>query len=279
MADTETVARAAAAWLGEAQGRLAGSSFDTYRQTLVRHVAPSAVGAMPLGEAKPSAVNELLQSVAQTSGPGAAKLVRSVLNGTFERAVARDVVHVNPVRQARPVRMPRKLRPAEGERDTRRALTREERDRLIEYVDADPYCEKYDLADLIAFMEGTGVRDGEALALQWKNLDLNGERPTATIAATISRVAGQGNEVQTSTKTGQDRVVFLPLWLAERLGHVVSEQGGRPGERSTTGRVSSSTSPPLGTPRPRCGPAATCGTGATPPSSSDTSTTRLDSLG
>lgn len=214
---TETVARAAAGWLDEARGRLAGSSFDTYRQTLDRHIALSTLGAMRLDEVKPSSVNELLQSVAQRSGAGAAKLVRSVLNGTFERAVAGDAVPANPVRQAGPVRSPRKHRPAEGERDTRRALTRDERDRLITFVNTDRYCEKYDLADLVAFMAGTGVRVGEAIALQWKNLDLGDQHPTATIAATVSRVAGQGNGVQTSTKTGRDRVVYLPPWLAERL--------------------------------------------------------------
>lgn len=160
------MAQAAAGWLEEARGRLAGSSHDTYRHTLLRHIAPSTLGETPLGAVKPSLVNELLESVAHNSGPGAAKLVRSVLNGTFERATAHDLVQANPVRQARPVRSPRKPRPIEGERDTRRALTRNERDRLIEFVDADPYCKKYDLADLVAFMAGTGVRVGEAIALQ-----------------------------------------------------------------------------------------------------------------
>lgn len=212
----QTVAVAAAAWLDEARGRLAGSSYDTYRQTLDRHIGSSTLGALGLEEVKPSSVNELLQAVAQSSGVGAAKLVRSVLNGTFEQAVASDAVLTNPVRQARPVRNTRRPRPAEGERDTRRALTRNERDRLIRFVYSDPYCQKYDLADLIAFMAGTGVRVGEAIALQWKNLDLD-RTPAATIAATISRVTGEGNKVQTSTKTGRDRVVYLPPWLAERL--------------------------------------------------------------
>lgn len=34
----ETVAAAAAGWLDEARGRLAGSSYDSYRQTLARHM-------------------------------------------------------------------------------------------------------------------------------------------------------------------------------------------------------------------------------------------------
>lgn len=230
--DTETVASAAAGWLAEARSRLAGSSYDTYRQTVARHIASSTLGQMPVNEVKPSSVNELLQLVVRDSGPGAAKLVRSVLNGTFERAVARDVVQANPVRQARPVRRPRMLRPAEGERDTRRALTREERDRLLGFIDADLYCQRYDLADLVAFMAGTGVRVGEAIALQWKNLDLNDQRPSATIAATISRVTGQGNEVQTSTKTGRDRVVYLPAWLAQRLRARRERAQGQPSRMS-----------------------------------------------
>jgi len=115
------------------------------------------------------------------------------------------------------VRSPRKPQPADGERDTRRALTRDERDRLLRFVDTDPYGERYDLADLVAFMAGTGVRVGEAIALQWKDLALDDQAPAATIAATISRVTGQGNKVQTSTKTGRDRVGYLPPWLVDRL--------------------------------------------------------------
>ena len=215
--DVESLASAAASWLSEARERLAGSSYDTYRQTLRRHVAPSPLGAAPLVDVRPAAVNELLLHVLQQSGPGAAKLVRSVLNGTFERAIGQDVIQNNPVRQAGPIRSPRRSRPVEGERDTRRALTREDRDRLIDFADSDGYCRACDLADLIAFMAGTGVRVGEAIALQWRNLELDESTPIAIVAATVSRVTGQGNRVQTSTKTGRDRVIYLPEWLASRL--------------------------------------------------------------
>lgn len=94
--------------------------------------------------------------------------------------------------------------------DTTRALTRDERDEIIAFADKQARSENINprsrrkreaVADLVAFMAGTGVRINEARNVAWADLD---------VSAGVVHVRGTKTE-------NSDRRLNLPDWLNERL--------------------------------------------------------------
>ena len=116
-------------------------------------------------------------------------------------AVRRGAVAVNPVREVENI----------GSQSVRapRALTTSERIALVEQLRADEAARRRDLPDLVFFLLATGARIGEALAVVWSDVDLEGG--TVSITSTLIRVKGEGLlRKPTKTRTGE-RVLGLPL--------------------------------------------------------------------
>jgi integrase len=122
-------------------------------------------------------------------------------------AVRQGAVVANPTREverleSRPRREPR-------------ALTDEERLRWFVGLAADKVAQRQDLVDFSAFLLGTGLRIGEALAVVWREVDL--DAGVLTVTSTLLRVTGQGLiRKQTKSKAGQ-RVLLLPSWCVAML--------------------------------------------------------------
>jgi integrase len=89
-----------------------------------------------------------------------------------------------------------------------RALTRDEREQWIRQLHADPVARRKDLPDLCAFMLATGVRIGEALAVAWDDVDLDGR--SVVIEHTIIRVKSQGLARKTTKSLAGERTLRLP---------------------------------------------------------------------
>jgi integrase len=215
-----TVKAAAAAWQRDirAQGNRAPSTLDAYDGALARFVIgtddhPGPLANLTLREVSVGRLDAALRAIVDAHGSGSAKMARTVYNGILSLAVRHGALATNPMRDVSPVR--RHLARA-SERDTKRALTRSERDTLVEYARTDDFAQTHDLADLIAFLAGTGARIGEACALTWPSLDL--DAGTARIEATLVRAVGQGVAIQQQTKTDAGvRTIGLPEWLVARL--------------------------------------------------------------
>ena len=147
-----------------------------------------------------------LQHVADTRGTGAAHLARCVMAGVLNMAIKRGALHYNAMKSVGVVKA---KTTKESEHDHRRSMTREERDSVIAAADKkvadarDPRSVRkwQAVADLVAFMAGTGCRIGEARTLPWTALNL--ENGAAHIEGTKT--------------TASDRVVEMPRWLTERL--------------------------------------------------------------
>jgi integrase len=87
---------------------------------------------------------------------------------------------------------------------------------VIAYADADRKALARDLADLLAFMAGTGARLGEACGVRWADLDL--ATGSARLGSPVVRVPGEGLVVQAHGKSdAATRTVRLPGWLTARL--------------------------------------------------------------
>ena len=224
--------KAGEAWLTTLSRPDAGKAPNTitaYRGAWDRYIVADG---SPLRGLSLSAANDvqrvlaLLRDVADEHGTGAAKMARTVLSGLFGWAVRLGVLDFNAARNTGTVKA---VEPRETARDKRRSLTREERDHVIATADAwaamgEPVQSaehatrqrkgaqgdrgssrsvrtRETVADLIAFLAGTGVRISEARTLRWDDVDLKA-----------------GTVMVNGTKTASsERLLNAPQWLAERL--------------------------------------------------------------
>lgn len=125
------------------------------------------------------------------------------------------VLRHNPVREV--------ARLEQGRRKATRALSVEEAATLLAMLDASELAQRRDLPDLMRFLLATGVRIGEALALQWDAVDLDAQ--VVRIDWTVARVRGRGlvrKEVKTATS---ERDLRLPDWCVAILRRRAAGQG------------------------------------------------------
>ena len=185
---TTKVKEAAEIWLAEveAAGHHSTNTRKVYASSLTKHVIGGSLAHLTLREVKVVSIGRWLRGIGETSGPDAMKTARSVLSGVLHLAVRHEAIPHNPVRDVGPVRVPAK----QTKRDLQRALTREEREALLTFADADPTAHRRDLGDLLAFMAGTGARVGEACGVRWSDLDL--DVGTVKLGSLPVRVPGQG---------------------------------------------------------------------------------------
>lgn len=197
-----TVEQAGLAWLAQverADAQLSETTKQQYRAAFERYVVGSSIAALTLREANRLQVLERwLRAVADARGAGAAKTARSVLSGTFTLAMRYQVIDHNTVRDLRPAKP---TEPRKSARDTGRAFTREERKAVLKAADSLPVSVDLDVADLVYWLAGTGVRISEALGQRVSTVDL--EKGTVLV---------QGTKTEAST-----RVLTLPPWLLQRM--------------------------------------------------------------
>ncbi|MCZ2837085.1 tyrosine-type recombinase/integrase [Modestobacter sp. VKM Ac-2985] len=216
---TTKVADVARAWLVELEDSdRSTNTRQVYRLVCNRQVIgtpehPSSLANLTVREVTTGGVERFLRGVAKASGPGAAKTTRTVLRGVLDLATHHDAIPFNPVRQAGPTQVrtePKGVRDAEG------YFTVEQRDAVMAYADADPVAKRRDLADVIAFLAGTGARIAEVCALRWSSLDL--AEGMAKLGPVVVRERGVGLHIQDDGKTDSStRTIKLPPWLVARL--------------------------------------------------------------
>ncbi len=206
-------------WLADIEAaELAAGTKRLYRFATASYIVPG-VGDLRLREITVPVVERLLASVRSNHGPGAAKSTRNVLSGILGMAVRHGQLPANPVAEASAQRKPRS-------RPGPRALTPDESRQLRALLAADPTAVRQDLPDLVEFMLGTGLRIGEACAVQSCDVDL--ETATLTVSGTVIRERLHGLLIQQFPKTDASRrVIALPpqtvAMLKRRLAAVPAE--------------------------------------------------------
>ena len=208
-----TLADLAAAWLEEVkkEGR-AAATLTRYRGTVKAQINEH-VGRVRVREATPPRLQRIIDRVAETSGPAQARMLGVVLNGMMSLAVRYGA---SPSNVADELRLPKRKDSAV------RAPTVEEvralRTAMRRWDAKPPYRDGSirDLADLTDVLLGTGCRPGEALALRWDDIDLDGG--WVTIAATVTRAEGEGLVRQEQPKSDASRRrLALPRFLLDAL--------------------------------------------------------------
>jgi integrase len=200
------------AWVRRIERResaLSPRSVDEYRRAWFRYfdVPTSSLRGLTLAQVNdPQRLRACLTALADERGTGAAHTARKVLAGVLRAAVADGVL---PHSALATVGQVKAQVPRASSRDIRRAMTREERDAVVAHADElvsrarDPRSQRkaQAVADLVAFLAGTGVRINEARNVRWAQIDL-----------TTGRCHIDGTK-----SASADRMINLPGWLVARL--------------------------------------------------------------
>ena len=203
---SDTFAAAAALWLERLErlarlGQRSPGTVETYSRQLNGHVLP-ALGALRLQEVTTPLVDRFVTDGHEHVGPATGRTCRSIVSGVMALAVRHGAVPANPTRElerlsVQPRRVPR-------------ALSEAERARWFRALMGDQVALRQDLFDLSAFLLATGLRIGEALAVLWRDVDL--DLGVLRVTSTLIRVTGQGLVRKRTKSQAGERVLHLPEW-------------------------------------------------------------------
>ncbi len=206
---TDTVGTFALEWITTA---LAASerkaSTKAMYATLTRnHIASSALGGMPLGKATPRAVEGwLVELRARGLAESTVRIAYDILLAILETAVRDGALGRNPVAA---VKRPRVTRHEAS------YLTPGQVRAVLSAAGGTRY------APLFTLLVNTGLRRGEALALQWSDVDL--EAGTLRVRGTLARVNGKLEVTEPKTAKSK-RAVPLSEVAVRTLRAVRTEQ-------------------------------------------------------
>jgi integrase len=210
-----TVEQLAGEWLRELeQSKLRARTVAEY-QALVDGAVVPALGGLALREVTVGRVQRFLAALAEST-PAKARNTKVVLSEMFALAVRHDALQHNPVAGTRLPHVDRKPPKALSPDDYRILRANVAAWQAAPAETGRPRTP--DLVDVLDVLAGTGLRIGELCALRWVDVDLEGERPTLTVAGTVTQVKGQGLIRQPMPKTDAGhRTVMLPRFVVAVL--------------------------------------------------------------
>jgi integrase len=205
-----TVAGYLATWLAGAQPALRPMTFQSYESIIRTQLAPR-LGRIRLTQLRPHHVQQMhTEMLAAGLSPKYARNVHGVLHRSLDRAVQWRQLAVNPADGVDlPQREPREMS----------ALSPDQARAVLEAAAEDP------LAALWMLMLTTGLRQGELLALRWRDVDLDAGRLAVTANSVRVTSHARGLLGLTSPEpfrgepktTRSRRVVEMPALAVEAL--------------------------------------------------------------
>jgi integrase len=190
-------------WLDEvARPTIRASTYDSYDDIVRLHLVPG-LGRHVLAKLTPADVQAFLNSkVASGSSPRRVQMLHAVLRRALKTAEQWGMVSRNVALLAKPPRVPRhEIRP----------LTPEQARRLIE-MSADDRLRALWITAL-----GTGLRQGELLALRWADIDLDARR--LHVRHTLARVDGKLMLLEPKTERSRRTITLPDVVVTSLRGH------------------------------------------------------------
>lgn len=200
------------------------ASYDRLESTFVNHIEKSAVGRSQLGNLTSMDIQKLINEKSRSLSYSSIKKIYELLNSCFSYAVISRDIDFNPVLA---VTMP-KQENIKKETKKMQIYTEDELNRIkatasIRYKTGNI---RYRHAYLFVLLANTGMREGEALALTWENVDLENRliRVCRNAAVIKNRDDDSGKKYDlvvttVKTKTGNrtipcnDQAMEALLWL------------------------------------------------------------------
>jgi integrase len=168
-----------------------------------------ALGELRVKEATAGRLDLAIDSIRKNKSPSVAKTCRSILSGVMGVAVRHGALKSNPMREIRRIT-------GSNAKGKARSLTIEECTVWLQRLERDPTAVRRDLPDLTRWFLATGVRMGEAIAVDWSNVDLDHEQ--VDVDHKIIRVKGKGLvRVPRVKSSAGHRTLPLPLFAVEML--------------------------------------------------------------
>ncbi|TFV49526.1 tyrosine-type recombinase/integrase [Blastococcus sp. TF02A_35] len=204
--------------------RLSPATLASYRKNIRLHIDPH-LGTTPVARLTGPALNawmRKLEASGRADGQGglSARTVRyvfTILRSALGDAVREGRLALNPTDRATPPSAS-EARPPEMQ-----AWTAIELGRFLGWADA----RDKDLAMGWRLLAATGMRRGEALALRWRDVDLDAGRVQVRRSVGVVKTKGGGEQlVEGPTKTGQSRVVDLDAGTVAALRAYRAVRGG-----------------------------------------------------
>lgn len=193
VAERQTVEQFLASWLETRRAELVVETWRRYEQCVRLHINPQ-VGHVKLARLTPQQIQHVYaRCLAEGLSTTTTRHVHAVLHRALESAVRLGLVARNV---ADMVDAPRK------QRVEIHPLTREESRQLLATAEGDR------LETLFVLALATGMRQGELLALRWRDIDL--ERGRLSVMATLKRREGRAVWAQTKTKQSRRQISLAP---------------------------------------------------------------------
>lgn len=187
------------------------STRDDYRATLERHIKPF-FGRMRLTDIQPRDIKAFAKHLADNGlSPNSVRRYMSPLKALLATAFEDGLIRVNPSTNVRTA-VPRD-RP---DTDRAKALSEDQLRKLIGQVDDD-------WRPMIEFMASTGLRIGEAVAVQWRDVDLDRG------VVRVERALYRGALDEPKSRFGRRSVPLTPRVRA-RLQAMHDEEGCPPSD-------------------------------------------------
>ena len=190
----------------EATRTLRPTTIDSYRWILGKYVTDD-LRAIPLRKLTPQRLRLWMKTLAspERARPLSSRtisLARTVLGAALKQAVRDGLVLNNPIDAVE--------RPRRDDAGEPKALTAHQASKLLEQTN-DPM-----IAAFIALAIGCGLRRGEAIGLQWDDLDLDAMPPMLTVRRSVSALGGSSIVQSPKTRAGR-RQVIVPAFTGSSL--------------------------------------------------------------
>lgn len=177
-------------WLAATSPDLRPRTAERYESLLRVHVIP-ALGEIPLRKLQAQQLAELYGRLRDTLAPATIATLHAILHSAFGLAVEWNAIARNPTDAVRPPRV---------ERREMQVLSVPEIGQLFTAARGDP------LEALYVLAVTSGLRQGELLALRWRDVDL--ERAVLEVNGTLTRVGAGWSRTRPKTP-GSYRTVPL----------------------------------------------------------------------
>lgn len=145
-------------WLGRVEVTVRPATYRSYRGHVEHHISP-LLGGIPLDDLRTVDVDRLVRDRTRAGLSGATvRRILTTLGMAIKTAVDDGTIDRNVVAQVKRPKAPR---------HEITALTPERAKRILEAIAGDPNAALYEL------LLGSGMRAGEAIALDWRDVDLD----------------------------------------------------------------------------------------------------------
>lgn len=166
-------------------------TINTYKQCFEKYIQP-ILGKLKIKDIRPEQIQNLYNDM-KDKGYAVATidLVSIILSSMFKQATKNEIIKKNPVLYT--------TKPKDRKRTEKKAMTMEEQQLFMKYVDLSQYNNIYKIALY------TGARAGELRALEWKDVDFKSR--TINIRGTLKYVRGNGYYKDTPKTISSERTI------------------------------------------------------------------------